>query len=51
MSAARWTAAKRALLALSRQRFDMVISDIQMGGMDGLSLLANIASNIPSACA
>ena len=33
---------ERALLALSRQPFDMVISDIQMGGMDGLTLLATI---------
>ena len=33
---------ERALLALSRQSFDMVISDIQMGGMDGLTLLAAI---------
>ena len=37
----------RALLALSRQRFDMVISDIQMGGMDGLTLLANIRQQYP----
>ena len=38
---------ERALLALSRQRFDMVISDIQMGGMDGLTLLANIRQQYP----
>ena len=38
---------ERALLALSRQSFDMVISDIQMGGMDGLTLLANIRQQYP----
>ncbi|MFG0834997.1 sigma-54-dependent transcriptional regulator [Aeromonas bivalvium] len=38
---------ERALLALSRQPFDMVISDIQMGGMDGLTLLGNIRQAYP----
>ena len=38
---------ERALLALSRQNFDMVISDIQMGGMDGLTLLATIRQQYP----
>lgn len=38
---------ERVLLALSRQSFDMVISDIQMGGMDGLTLLANIRQQYP----
>ncbi|ELC7279062.1 sigma-54-dependent Fis family transcriptional regulator [Aeromonas veronii] len=38
---------ERALLALSRQPFDMVISDIQMGGMDGLTLLATIRQQYP----
>ncbi|MGL4717448.1 MAG: sigma-54-dependent transcriptional regulator [Aeromonas sp.] len=39
--------AERALLTLSRQPFDMVISDIQMGGMDGLTLLATIRQQYP----
>ncbi len=38
---------ERALLALSRQSFDMVISDIQMGGMDGHTLLSNIRQKYP----
>lgn len=38
---------ERALLALSRQPFDMVISDIQMGGIDGLTLLATIRQQYP----
>ncbi|WP_337073000.1 sigma-54 dependent transcriptional regulator [Aeromonas veronii] len=38
---------ERALLALSRQPFDMVISDIQMGGMDGVTLLATIRQQYP----
>lgn len=36
-----------ALLLLSRQTVDMVISDIQMGGMDGLTLLGNIRQKYP----
>lgn len=34
--------AEAALLQLGRQSVDMVISDIQMGGMDGHTLLSNI---------
>ncbi|MBO1255232.1 sigma-54-dependent Fis family transcriptional regulator [Alteromonas sp. 5E99-2] len=34
--------AEQALIELSRQSVDLVISDIQMGGMDGLSLLKSI---------
>lgn len=42
--------AEQALIELSRQPVDLVISDIQMGGMDGLSLLKSIkakSSNTP----
>ncbi|PJG59360.1 sigma-54-dependent transcriptional regulator [Aeromonas cavernicola] len=38
---------EKALLLLSRQRVDMVISDIQMGGMDGHMLLAAIRQQYP----
>lgn len=38
---------EQALLMLSRQPFDMVISDIQMGGMDGLTLLQTIRQQHP----
>lgn len=38
---------ERALVQLSRQSFDMVISDIQMGGMDGLTLLQTIRQQYP----
>lgn len=38
---------ERALVQLSRQPFDMVISDIQMGGMDGLTLLQTIRQQFP----
>jgi two-component system, response regulator FlrC len=36
-----------ALLQLGRQSVDMVISDIQMGGMDGHTLLTNIRQKYP----
>ncbi|MFO6421859.1 sigma-54-dependent transcriptional regulator [Motilimonas sp. KMU-193] len=36
-----------ALLSLSRRSFDLVISDIQMGGMSGLTLLQNIKAKYP----
>ena len=36
-----------ALIALSRRKFDLVISDIQMGGMSGLTLLQNIKAKYP----
>ena len=36
-----------ALLELNRQSVDMVISDIQMGGMDGHTLLSNIRQKYP----
>lgn len=36
-----------ALLSLNRQSVDMVISDIQMGGMDGHTLLSNIRQKYP----
>ncbi|MEW7866440.1 sigma-54-dependent transcriptional regulator [Aeromonas diversa] len=38
---------EQALVMLSRQSFDMVISDIQMGGMDGLTLLQTIRQQYP----
>tara|TARA_R110001583_G_scaffold26571_4_gene95784 strand:+ start:27995 stop:29392 length:1398 start_codon:yes stop_codon:yes gene_type:complete len=37
-----------ALVALNQQSFDMVISDIQMGGMSGITLLQNIKDKFPS---
>ena len=39
--------AEAALLQLGRQSVDMVISDIQMGGMDGHTLLSNIRLKYP----
>ncbi len=36
-----------ALVSLGRQSCDMVISDIQMGGMDGHTLLSNIRQKYP----
>lgn len=36
-----------ALVALNRQSFDLVISDIQMGGMNGITLLQNIKAKYP----
>ena len=40
--------AEAALLQLGRQSVDMVISDIQMGGMDGHTLLTNIRLKYPN---
>ena len=40
--------AEAALITLNQQKFDMVISDIQMGGMSGLTLLQNIKDKFPS---
>lgn len=37
-----------ALVALHKQQYDLVISDIQMGGMSGLTLLQNIKDKYPS---
>ncbi|WP_022942382.1 sigma-54-dependent transcriptional regulator [Psychromonas hadalis] len=37
-----------ALIMLNQQKFDMVISDIQMGGMSGLTLQQNIKDKYPS---
>ncbi len=37
-----------ALSVLERQKIDMVISDVQMSGMDGHALLSNIASKYSS---
>lgn len=36
-----------ALIALAKKTYDMVVSDIQMGGMSGLSLLSNIKQKFP----
>ncbi len=40
--------AEAALLALGKSQYDLVISDIQMGGMSGLTLLQNIKEKYPS---
>jgi len=37
-----------ALVALNKHSFDLVISDIQMGGMSGLTLLQNIKDKYPT---
>ena len=37
-----------ALLLLKNHSVDIVVSDVQMGGMSGLSLLKNIKSNHPN---
>ena len=37
-----------ALVALNKHKFDLVISDIQMGGMSGLILLQNIKEKYPT---
>jgi len=36
-----------ALIALAKKAYDMVVSDIQMGGMSGLTLLHNIKQKYP----
>ena len=38
---------EQALESLNQQRFDMVISDVNMGGMDGHQLLDAIKKNYP----
>ena len=35
------------MIVLNQQKFDLVISDIQMGGMSGLTLLQNIKRKYP----
>ena len=37
-----------ALITLNQKKFDMVISDIQMGGISGLALLQSIKSKYPA---
>jgi two-component system response regulator FlrC len=37
-----------ALVALQRQHFDMVVSDVQMGGMSGVTLLRSIRTRFPN---
>jgi diguanylate cyclase (GGDEF)-like protein len=39
--------AEEALLVLARQSFDLVISDINMGGMSGLDLVPNVLKETP----
>ncbi|MCF2950220.1 sigma-54 dependent transcriptional regulator [Paraglaciecola aquimarina] len=39
---------EQALVKLSEQNIDLVVSDIQMGGMSGLSLLKNIKHKFPN---
>jgi two-component system response regulator FlrC len=39
--------AESALIELQNTKFDLVISDVQMGGMSGLSLLQNIKNKYP----
>jgi two-component system response regulator FlrC len=39
---------EQALVKLSEQNIDLVVSDIQMGGMSGLSLLKNIKNKYPN---
>ena len=39
---------EQALIKLSEQPVDIVVSDIQMGGMSGLSLLKNIKNKYPN---
>lgn len=40
--------AESALLLLKNHRVDIVVSDVQMGGMSGLSLLKNIKNHYPN---
>lgn len=40
--------AVKALLQLEQNKFDLVLSDIRMPRMDGLSLAKNVPSNFPS---
>ena len=40
--------AESALIALNQQHVDLVVSDIQMGDMSGLSLLRSIKSRLPN---
>ena len=40
--------AESALVALNQQHIDLVVSDIQMGDMSGLSLLRSIKSRLPN---
>jgi len=40
--------AEAALLLLKNHKVDLVISDVQMGGMSGLSLLKNIKNQLPN---
>lgn len=39
---------EQALIKLSEQPIDLVVSDIQMGGMNGLTLLKNIKNKFPN---
>jgi two-component system response regulator FlrC len=39
---------EQAMVKLSQQSVDLVVSDIQMGGMSGLSLLKNIKNKYPN---
>jgi two-component system response regulator FlrC len=40
--------AEAALLLLKNHKVDLVVSDVQMGGMSGLSLLKNIKNQLPN---
>ncbi|MDN4503166.1 sigma-54 dependent transcriptional regulator [Alteromonadaceae bacterium BrNp21-10] len=40
--------AEAAMVQLGRQKVDLVVSDIQMGGMNGISLLKNIKNKSPN---
>jgi two-component system response regulator FlrC len=39
---------EQAMVKLSEQSVDLVVSDIQMGGMSGLTLLKNIKNKYPN---
>ncbi len=47
MSVNAFTCAKDCLVALSRQPCDLVITDVRMEGMDGLSLLRDLRHHFP----